>query len=137
MIKARGSCGHFKMSPKTIQRRFFIIISNRLAKSTQESGNEVKVFPVSFVHLNMVNSSSDIQLRKIAVVEAFLDIQREDIISRFEALMQSEEVTSGKISYNPMSFKTFENRINSSLEDSANDRVISTSDLLIELEEWD
>lgn len=73
----------------------------------------------------------DIQTRKIAFVQAFLKLQSEELITRFEELLKAE-----KREIEPMSVETFNERIDKSLNDSKNNKLTSASDLLDEIDEW-
>ena len=55
----------------------------------------------------------DIQTRKIQFVQAFLKLQNEELISRFEEILWSENKT-----VEPMSHDNLNKRINKSLDDS-------------------
>ncbi len=76
----------------------------------------------------------NIQTRKIEFVQAFLQIQNEDLISRFEELLDRERKNESK--FEPMSIGEFNRRINISLSDSKNDKVIESSKLMSEIEQW-
>ncbi len=79
----------------------------------------------------------DIQTRKISFIKEFLNFQNEEIILRFEKLLRKEKqrITSNKLE--PMTLEEFYKRIDISLEDSNNDRVTESSELLSEIEKWD
>jgi hypothetical protein len=83
-----------------------------------------------------VSATLDIQSRKIALLEAFLNLQNEEILGQLEVLIRTDESTLRKTSLQPMSLQSFEERINASLEDADNDNVISSAALISELEEW-
>lgn len=83
-----------------------------------------------------MSATLDIQSRKIALLEAFLNLQNEEILGQLEVLIRTDESTLRKTSLQPMSLQSFEERINASLEDTANDNVISSAALISELEEW-
>ncbi len=74
----------------------------------------------------------DIQARKIEFIKAFLQLQSEELISRLEELLKKgkEEMTE------PMSLKEFNQRIDTSLSDSENDRVTENSNLMSEIQRW-
>ena len=73
----------------------------------------------------------DIQTRKIQFVQAFLKLQSEKVIARFEELLNSENEE-----FQPMTMEEFNERIDKSLLDSKNDRVTEATDLLNEIKEW-
>ena len=73
----------------------------------------------------------DIQTRKIEFIQAFLKLQSENAIARFEELLKSENKE-----FHPMTIEEFNKRIDKSLLDSKNDRVIEATELLNEIKEW-
>ena len=73
----------------------------------------------------------DIQTRKIEFVQAFLKLQSERVISRFEELLKSESDN-----FQPMTMEEFNARIDQSLQDSKNNNVIEAAELLKEIKEW-
>ena len=73
----------------------------------------------------------DIQTRKIEFVKEFLKLQSENVIARFEKLLKSENTE-----FEPMTVEEFNKRIDKSMEDSKNDRVIEATELLNEIKEW-
>jgi len=78
----------------------------------------------------------DLQTRKISFIQEFLNFQNEEIILRFEKLLKKEKnrITSNKLE--PMTLEEFNRRIDTSLEDSNNDRITESSELLSEIEKW-
>ena len=78
----------------------------------------------------------DLQTRKISFIQEFLNFQNEEIILRFEKLLKKEKkrITSNKLE--PMTLEEFNKRIDASIEDSNNDRVTESSELLSEIEKW-
>ena len=79
----------------------------------------------------------DLQSRKISFVQEFLSIESEEIISRLENFLKKEKKVNTTKEFSPMTMEEFQNRINLSMEDSKNGRVISSKDLLKEIKEWD
>ena len=73
----------------------------------------------------------DIQTRKIAFIQEFLKIQSEELISRLEILLKNKDEE-----FKPFTTEEFNARIDKSLEDSENNRVIETNDLLSEMKLW-
>lgn len=78
----------------------------------------------------------DLQTRKISFIQEFLNFQSEEIILRFEKLLKKEKnrITSNKLE--PMTIEEFNERINTSMEDSNNERVTEANQLLSEIEKW-
>ncbi len=71
----------------------------------------------------------DIQTRKIKFVQAFLQLESEELISRLEDLLKVEK----KEKIKPMSLKEFNQRIDKALLDSESDRVTESSELIHEI----
>ncbi len=78
----------------------------------------------------------DIQTRKLSFIQEFLKLQNEEIISLFEQLLNREKTKIEDRALNPISIDEFNQRIDESLEDSKNDRVIKSSELKAEIEKW-
>ena len=69
----------------------------------------------------------DIQTRKIA----FLKLQSEKVIHRFEELLKSESED-----FQPMTIEEFNKRIDQSMEDSKSGRLTEATELLNDIKEW-
>jgi hypothetical protein len=78
----------------------------------------------------------DIQTRKIEFVQDFLKVQSEELISRLEILLRKEDFTSNSNEFEQMTIEEFNNRIDKSMEDSENGRLISATDLKAKIKEW-
>lgn len=78
----------------------------------------------------------DIQNRKIEFVQEFLKIQDENIVDRLEMILQKEIENFEKNEFEPMTIDEFNNRIDQSMEDSKNGRLIKASDLKAKMEKW-
>lgn len=77
----------------------------------------------------------DIQTRKIDFVQEFLKIQNEELITRFEKLLQSNK-SKEKPDFKPMTIAELNSRIAMSMDDSKNNRLTSSGDLIAEIEKW-
>ncbi|MBF4470744.1 hypothetical protein [Flavobacterium sp. HJJ] len=78
----------------------------------------------------------DLQARKIAFVQEFLSIESEEMISRLEKLLKNKKSGIEDINFQPMTMEEFESRIDQSMDDSKNGRVIEANELLKEIEKW-
>mgnify|MGYP000492373272 CR=1 FL=1 len=78
----------------------------------------------------------DLQTRKLSFIQEFLRIQNEDIISGLEKMLKKRKAELYAKNLKPMSMEQFNTDIDQSLEDSENDRVISTRDLKEEVQKW-
>lgn len=78
----------------------------------------------------------DLQTRKLTFIQEFLRIQNEDIISGLEKMLKKSRVELYEKNLKPMSIEQFNTDIDKSLEDSANDRVMSARELKEEIKKW-
>lgn len=78
----------------------------------------------------------DLQTRKISFVQEFLSIESEELISRLEKYLKKEKEINIDKEFSPMTMKEFESRIDQSMEDSKNGRVIEAKILLEEIKKW-
>ena len=73
----------------------------------------------------------DIQTRKLEFIQEFVKIQSEELISRLERILKSNDDN-----IEPFSLEEFNSRIDHSLQDSKKDRVTESNELLSEIKEW-
>ncbi|EDM42907.1 hypothetical protein SCB49_11442 [unidentified eubacterium SCB49] len=78
----------------------------------------------------------DLQTRKLELIQEFLKIQSEDVISRLEKILRKEKKNSDNGDFNPMSMEEFNSRIDKSMEDSINGRLIESSELKASIDKW-
>lgn len=78
----------------------------------------------------------DLQTRKIQFIQEFLNLQSEEIINRFEKLLRSEKKRISKNRIEPLTLEKFNKRIDTSMEDSLNDRVMESNELVSKIEKW-
>ena len=78
----------------------------------------------------------DLQTRKIEFMQDFLKVQSEEVISKLEKVLRKENKSSDKENYKPMSIEEFNLRIDKSMEDSENGRLIEANDLKAKIEKW-
>ena len=76
----------------------------------------------------------DIQTRKIAFVQEFLKLQNEELISRLESLLRADK--SKNDDFKPMTAEELNIRLDKSVNDSENDRLTTSQDLIAEVETW-
>ena len=74
----------------------------------------------------------DIQSRKIEFMQAFLELQSEEVISQLESILRKKSTIEleQKSDFKPMSLKEFNGRIDKSENDFKNGKYKSTSELL-------
>ena len=78
----------------------------------------------------------DIQTRKIEFVQEFLKVQSEDVIKHLEKILRKENKSYKKEEFKPMTIEELNERIDKSMEDSQNGRLIKASDLKVKMEKW-
>jgi len=78
----------------------------------------------------------DIEARKREFIQEFLEIQSEDVLSRLEKILRKENKASEKDDFKSMSIQEFNERIDKSMEDSKNGRLIKANDLKSKMEKW-
>lgn len=78
----------------------------------------------------------DLQTRKLELIQEFLKIQSEDVISRLEKILRKEKKDSENENFKPMTIGEFDSRIDQSMEDSKNGRLIEASELKAKIDKW-
>ena len=76
----------------------------------------------------------NIESRKIEFVQAFLNLQSEELISQFEKLLKKAKQSDEELK--PFTIEELDSRIDSSLKDSKNDNIIQSNELLAEIKQW-
>lgn len=77
----------------------------------------------------------DIQTRKIEFVQDLLKLENEDLLTQLEELLHSKN-SSNNSDFKPMSVNEFNKRIDQSMEDSKNNKLTTTDDLITEIDKW-
>ena len=78
----------------------------------------------------------DIQERKIHFIQEFLKYSNDNLLSRFEELLQQERVKSLENEIKPMTLEEYEGRIDLALDDVKNNKVKSARNLRNEIATW-
>ncbi len=78
----------------------------------------------------------DLPTRKIEFVQEFLQIQSEEIIAKLESILIKEKSSIDDDHFTPMSIEELNNRIDKSMDDSQNGRLISADDLKAKMQKW-
>jgi dsDNA-specific endonuclease/ATPase MutS2 len=78
----------------------------------------------------------DLQSRKIEFVQEFLKLQSEEIVSQLEKILRKSNKSFLQDNFIPMSIEEFNLRIDKSMEDSANGRLIESTELKAKIEKW-
>ena len=76
----------------------------------------------------------DLQTRKIEFVQEFLKIQSTELISRLEKMLKNEYILDSH--FEPMSEKELNDRIDASMKDSENGKIIAAADLKARMNQW-
>lgn len=78
----------------------------------------------------------DLQTRKLELIQEFLKIQNEEVISQLEKILKKENKNSNNADFKPMTVEEFNSRIDKSMEDSINGRLIDSSELKAKIDKW-
>lgn len=78
----------------------------------------------------------DLQTRKLELIQEFLKIQSEDVILRIERILNVENNRPEQENLKPMTIEEFNSRIDQSMKDSKNGRLIEESELKTEMDKW-
>lgn len=79
----------------------------------------------------------NLEARKISLVQEFLRIDNEKIISALENLLHKSKSESFDESLKPMSLDQFNTEIDKAIDNESNDRIISAKDLKNKIQKWD
>lgn len=78
----------------------------------------------------------NIEARKISIIQEFLKIDSEKIISAIENFLNKSKAENFEENLNPMSLEEFNNEIDKALEDEKNNRITNAKDLKKKIKEW-
>ncbi len=78
----------------------------------------------------------DLQTRKLELIQAFLKVKSEEVISKIEKILKTEKINSDLDTIKPMSIEEFNSRIDLSIDDSKNERIIEQEELKAKIEKW-
>ncbi len=79
----------------------------------------------------------NLEARKIEFVQEFLKLQSEEAVSRLEKILKKERNAAEERVFEPMTIKEFNSRIDQSMDDSVNGRLIETNELKAKIDKWD
>lgn len=79
----------------------------------------------------------DLQTRKLELIQEFLKIQSEEVILKLEKILSKENKKYEEEGFKPMTVEEFNARIDQSMEDSKNGRLIEASELKAKIDQWD
>jgi hypothetical protein len=78
----------------------------------------------------------DLATRKIHLMQEFLKVESEDIISKLEKILSITDTTLQEKDFKPMSLDEFKNRIETSMNESSQGNLKSSTDLKLEVDQW-
>lgn len=78
----------------------------------------------------------DLKTRKIDFIQAFFQLENEEAIARFEKLLKEEKELLYDRDFKPMTIEELQQRIKAAMEDSKNNRLTESKQLLAEIETW-
>lgn len=76
----------------------------------------------------------DLQTRKLKLIQEFLKLQSEEVVSRLEKILRKEKTASDASKFEPMSQEELNKRIDQSESDFRNNRFKNSSELLAKFE---
>lgn len=79
----------------------------------------------------------NLEARKISLVQEFLRIDNEKIISTLENVLHRIKSENFENNLKPMSLEQFNNEIDKAIGDETNDRIINIKDLKNKIQKWD
>ena len=79
----------------------------------------------------------NLEARKISLVQEFLRIDNEKIISTLENVLHRIKSENFENNLKPMSLEQFNNEIDKAIDDETNDRIINIKDLKNKIQKWD
>ena len=78
----------------------------------------------------------DLQSRKIAFVQEFLNVQNEDLLAYLEKILDEGKKLLLKDKVQPMTIEEFHKRIDQSMKDAKNGRLTEVNILMEEILKW-
>lgn len=79
----------------------------------------------------------NLEARKISLIQEFLRIDNEKVISALENLLHKSKSESFEENLKPMSLDQLNNEIDKAIDDENNDRLINAKDLKNKIQKWD
>lgn len=76
----------------------------------------------------------NIQTRKLEFIQEFLKLQNEELITRLENILRASK--SKNDDFKQMTTDELNSRVDQSMNDSKNDRLTNSDDLIAEIEKW-
>lgn len=89
-----------------------------------------------FFIFDEILNKMDLQTRKLDLIQAFLKIQSEELISRIEKILQSEGKYYPEENMKPFTVQEFNNRINESMEDSKQGNLVDAEKMKLDIDNW-
>ena len=77
----------------------------------------------------------DIQTRKIEFVQELLKLENEELLTQLEDLLHSKNLSKNS-DLKPMSVAELNKRIDQAMDDSKNNRLTTSDELIVEIDKW-
>ena len=77
----------------------------------------------------------DFQTRKIEFVQELLKLNNEELLTQLEELLHSKNLLKNT-DFKPMSVTELNKRIDQSIDDSKNEKLTTTDNLILEIDKW-
>ncbi|WP_081212496.1 hypothetical protein [Salegentibacter sediminis] len=78
----------------------------------------------------------DLQTRKLKLIQEFLKVQSEDVIQELEKILKKENKKGKQKDLKPFTLDELNSRIDQSMDDSKNDRLIEANELKAKINNW-
>ena len=78
----------------------------------------------------------DLQARKLSLIQEFLRINNEELITKIDQFLHSEKKKIYEKELTPMSMESFNAMIDQAEDDAANERVVEAKTLKKEIAKW-
>ncbi len=82
------------------------------------------------------DKNMNLEARKLTIIEKFIHIQNDDIISQIEKILSKVKGIQKKDELKPLTIDEFNIRIKKSMEDSDKGDLISNEELKLEIKKW-
>lgn len=104
--------------------------------STKLKNRQIDVFPFENNYICRKTKDMNIQARKLGLIEEFLRISDEDLITKIESFIKQEKKISHERKLKPMSLNEFHEMIDQAKRDSDAGRVNSHHELKQKVKAW-
>ena len=78
----------------------------------------------------------NLEARKLEFIQEFITLKNEETISQLEDILKKKNNKAEGEGFKPMTIEEFNSRIDQSIEDSKDGRLIESSELKSEIDKW-